>query len=173
MAMPEIEDQALEFERMVERHRRETERSRLPPHDPHSLWLLGRKDNTAYTFLNGWLAGRFPSFESMLLHLVIQLAMEKEELAKTATKAIQVNPGPPMTMLMEEFNAVILESARGLLRNPELTGNDIIEWSTAGIENTNPDLMIVELSSPRNVKILVARVADKCFQKPLATEAAQ
>lgn len=56
------------------------------------LWELSRNDPTINTFFTAWRKGHFQSFEQMLVKLSVQLAMEKAEYLKTATKAIQLSP---------------------------------------------------------------------------------
>lgn len=60
------------------------------------LWELSRNDPTINTFIEAWRRGHFRSFEDMLCKLAAQLASEKAEYLKTATKAIQCAPVPSM-----------------------------------------------------------------------------
>lgn len=50
------------------------------------LWELSRNDPTISTFLTAWRKGHFQSFEQMMVKLSVQLAIEKAEYLKTATK---------------------------------------------------------------------------------------
>jgi len=52
------------------------------------LCELHRNDSTVNTFIEVWRRGHFRSFEDMLCKLAVQLASEKAEYLKTATKAI-------------------------------------------------------------------------------------
>lgn len=58
------------------------------------LWELYRNDTTVHTFLASWQQGGFASFEDMLCQLAAQLAVEKAEYMRTATKIIHVVQAP-------------------------------------------------------------------------------
>jgi hypothetical protein len=59
-----------------------------------NLWRVCRDDSTVNAFLHGWQRGYFPTFEEMLCSLAIQLAAEKAEYMRTATKVIQFEQAP-------------------------------------------------------------------------------
>ena len=60
------------------------------------LWEIAHHDSTVWRFLEAWRAGSFPSFEEMLCQLAAQLATEKADYLKTATKAFHLSPLPPV-----------------------------------------------------------------------------
>ena len=66
------------------------------------LFQLSYHDPTVKRFLDAWQYGSFQSFEQMLCRLTVQLAEEKAEYLKTATKALQ-NSKPPSFILCESL----------------------------------------------------------------------
>lgn len=62
------------------------------------LWKLSMNDPTIHAFIDAWRHGSFRSFEDMLCKMAVQLATEKAEYMKTATKAIQHAPVPSIVL---------------------------------------------------------------------------
>ena len=85
------------FDRMLEVYRFEQETNRKVV-EIERLFELARHDPTVRTFIEAWQRGHCRSFEEMLCKLAVQLATEKAEYLKTATKAIQLAPSSSLVV---------------------------------------------------------------------------
>ena len=72
------------------------------------LWRIADQDPTVRAFIEAWRHGSFPSFEEMLCQLSAQLATEKAEYLKTATKALSVAPDPDYEVVEKKPNGSTL-----------------------------------------------------------------